>query len=396
MATKSKAGRKIPNHPKTKKTNLKGKQNSKAAATIPHLPVLVILHILQFLPTKLAIRTSSLCKQWAELWSSIPVLDFDEDEPPHGDENLDIIQLQRTNFINFLDRCLEFHQKCEGLDKFRLRMTLSSVEDKDKLGEWLCFAVGRRVKELDISLKYKYETLLGAKSLTSLNLKYVRVRRVRDDNNNDPKAPIGLPYLKTMSLEIADLYYPQLISGSPSLEHLSVSFCFAKWYRSPKIPHSSSLKSLEVRDFDSKVVQVSGAKSLESFTLVSEFSMQIESIQLDGCKNLKHLSIRAPNLPDFTLHLHGCEHLVKAHIPELDVESSSNVEWEHFSYLTKYLGKFEPCKNISLYVDDAKALIFPKKLRRTCPPPLPTLNTLTVSISSPRGAKDCDLRHSLF
>ncbi|ONH91582.1 hypothetical protein PRUPE_8G124500 [Prunus persica] len=343
MATKSKAGRKIPNHPKTNKINLKGKQNSKTAATIPHLPVLVILHFLQFLPIKLAIRISSLCKQRAGLWSSIPVLDFDEDEPPHGDENLDIIQLQHTNFINFLDRCLEFHQKCEGLDKFWLRMTLSSVKDKDKVGEWLCFAVGRRVKELDISLKYKYEvnqycfsstflnakplvilnlenvtiansgqpislpslqtlsirrvrltalslsalisgcpciqylsltssscfesydlsmqTLLGGKSLTSFNLKYVRVR---DDNNNDPKAPIGLPYLKTMSLEIVDLYYPQLISGSPSLEHLSVSFCFAKFYRSPKIPRSSSLKSLEVRDFDSKVVQVSRGSTMGS------------------------------------------------------------------------------------------------------------------------------------
>ncbi|KAL6270402.1 hypothetical protein ACE6H2_027313 [Prunus campanulata] len=221
MATKSKAGRKIPNHPKTNKTNLKGKQNSKAAATIPHLPVLVILHILQFLPTKLAIRISFLCR--AGLWSSIPVLDFDEDEPPHGDENLDIIQLQHTNFINFLDRCLEFHQKCEGLDKFRLRMTLSSVEDKDKLGEWLCFAVGRRVKELDISLKYKYEvnqycfssTFLNAKPLVILNLENVTI--------TNSGQPISLPSLKTLSIRRVRLTASSLsalISGFPCIQYL--------------------------------------------------------------------------------------------------------------------------------------------------------------------------------
>ncbi|BFG41817.1 hypothetical protein CerSpe_280910 [Prunus speciosa] len=460
------ATRKIPNHPNTNKNNLKGKQNSMATATIPHLPVLVIHHVLQFLPTKQAIRMSSLCKQWAGLWSSVPVLDFEEEgDKPHA------------KFINFVDRCLEIHEKYEHLDKFRLRMMFRSFEDEYKFNKWLGFAVERRVKELDISSSYIHpfldsaslsallnaksitrlnlenvtianrgepislpslktlslttvrlepssvisslisgcpciqylsltsssssnyynismQTLLDAKSLTSLNLEFVVIT---DDSNNDP--PIGrLPCLKTVSLTTVDINYgtfAQLISSSPSLEHLSVSIRFPHYYN--YILPSSSLKSFEVRIFNSDVVEVSGAESLESCTLVLESPKQIKRIRLD-CKNLKHLSIRAPPLPNFTLQLHGCKHLVNASldIPNLDW---TRMKWGHFYLLANYLGKFRSFENISLFVDDAEALIFPKNMRKLfCHPPLRTgtVNTLTVFISSPRGAKDSKLRHSLL
>ncbi|XP_021832653.1 putative FBD-associated F-box protein At5g56700 [Prunus avium] len=460
------ATRKIPNHPNTNKNNLKGKQNSMATARIPHLPVLVIHHVLQFLPTKHAIRMSSLCKQWAGLWSSVPVLDFEEEaDEPHA------------KFINFVDRCLEIHEKYEHLDKFRLRNSFPSAENRYKLDKWLGFAVERRVKELDISyispfrgvvslspllnaksitslnlenviiadrgepislpslkilslttvrleassvisslisgcpsIQYlsltsssssdyyiiSMQTLLDAKSLTSLNLKFVVIT---DDINNDP--PIGsLPCLKTVSLTTVEIYYgtfAQLISSSPSLEHLSVSISFP--YYKYSLP-SSSLKSFEVRISNSDVVRVIGAKSLESCTLVLESPKQIKRIRLDRCENLKHLSIRAPQLPNFTLQLHGCKHLVNASldIPKLYfTRISSNVEWRHFYSLANYLEKFQSFENISLYVDDAEALIFPKNMRKFYDPPLRTVNTtLTVFLSSPRGAKDSELRHSLF
>ncbi|BFG41816.1 hypothetical protein CerSpe_280900 [Prunus speciosa] len=461
------ATRKIPNHPNTNKNNLKGKQNSMATARIPHLPVLVIHHVLQFLPTKHAIRMSSLCKQWAGLWSSVPVLDFEEEaDEPHA------------KFINFVDRCLEIHEKYEHLDKFRLRNFFPSAEDRYKLDKWLGFAVERRVKELDISFSHispflgvaslspllnaksitslnlenviiadrgepislpslktlslttvrleassvisslisgcpciqylsltssssdyyniSMQTLLDAKSLTSLNLEFVIIT---DDIYNDP--PIGrLPCLKTVSLTTVNMYdgtFARLILSSPSLEHLSVSISFPRYYNY-SLP-SSSLKSFEVRISNSDVVRVIGAKSLESCTFVLESPKQIKRIRLDRCENLKHLSIRAPQLPNFTLQLHGCKHLVNASldIPKLYfTRISSNVEWRHFYSLANYLEKFQSFENISLYVDDAEALIFPENMRKFYDPPLRTVKTLTVFLSSPRGAKDSELRHSLF
>ncbi|KAL6270403.1 hypothetical protein ACE6H2_027314 [Prunus campanulata] len=240
------------------------------------------------------------------------------------------------------------------------------------------------------------QTLLDAKSLTSLNLEFVVIT---DDSNNDP--PIGrLPCLKTVSLTTVDINYgtfAQLISSSPSLEHLSVFIRFPHYYN--YILPSSSLKSFEVRIFNSDVVQVSGAESLEYCTLVLKSPEQIKRIRLDRCKNLKHLSIRAPQLPNFTLQLHGCKHLVNASldIPNLDwTRINSNVEWRNFYSLANYLGKFRSFKNISLYVYDAEALIFPKNMRKFYDPPLRTVNTLTVFLSSPRGARDSELRHSLF
>ncbi|CAL8176530.1 unnamed protein product [Prunus armeniaca] len=397
-----------------------------ATATIPHLPVLVIHHVLQFLPTKLAIRMSSLCKQWEGLWSSVPVLDFEEED-------------EHAKFINFVDRCLEIHEKYEHLDKFRLHMRSCSYGDKYKFNKWLGFAVERRVKELDISFSYRHPVLgvtlllplLNAKSITSLNLENVTIAnrgepislpslktlslttvrlqassvisslisgcpciqylsltsssssdyyiismqnlldakyltslnlefvQITDDSNNDP--PIGrLPCLKTVSLTTVNMHYgtfAQLISSSPSLEHLSVSIFFPHYYISPHILPSSSLKSFEVGIFNSDVVQVSGAESLESCTLVLESPKQIKRIRLDGCNNLKHLSIRAPPLPNFTLQLHGCKHLVNASldIPKLYfTRISSNVEWRNFYSLANYLGKFQSFENISLYVDDAE------------------------------------------
>ncbi|CAL9022303.1 unnamed protein product [Prunus brigantina] len=65
--------------------------------------------------------------------------------------------------------------------------------------------------------------------------------------------------------------------------------------------------------------------------------------------------------------------------------------WGPSSTLTDYLEKFDCCKELSLY-----AFIFPKQLRRTWLPPLPNVKTLNVNINSEKGAKHCDLRHSLF
>ncbi|BFG41815.1 hypothetical protein CerSpe_280890 [Prunus speciosa] len=453
-----------------------------ATATIPHLPVLVIHHVLQFLPTKLAIRMSSLCKQWEGLWSSVPVLDFDEEDEPDD-------RLQHAKFINFLDRCLAFPKKYEYLDKFRLRMTLFSDEDEKKVLECLRFAVESRVKELDISINNTYhcdwyclswrwnvlnakpivilnlknvtisdshqpislpslqtlslrdvsltaaslsalisgcpcihylslltsffsfhyynislttlldaksltylniecgrfwadnndvpislpslktlilrivtlhyyyplsslisgcpciqylrltgylqpyyelsiQTLLDAKSLTSLSLE--RVKILPGDDNNDRKA-VGPLSLKTMSLKkviLDDMTFGRLTSGSPCLEHLSVSLISDHIH----IPRSS-IKSLQVANINSTTFRVSGAKNLESFTLISECSTQIESIRLDCCKNLKYLNIRAPDLQEFTLEFNGRKDRVKA---TLDIQTLDYP-------IINFLGKESPC-----------------------------------------------------
>ncbi|KAL6218843.1 hypothetical protein ACLB2K_012050 [Fragaria x ananassa] len=97
----------------------------------PHFPDEIIHRIIQVLPTKSAVRMSSLSKKFEGAWLSQPVLDFDEGNP-HDDTTDNIIQ--HTKFVNILDKYLDyFHEdekvKQQLLDKFRVRMTNFSDSD---------------------------------------------------------------------------------------------------------------------------------------------------------------------------------------------------------------------------------------------------------------------------
>ena len=63
-----------------KNRKFRKKQNAKQRRKqIDDLPDLIIQHILSYLSTEEAVRTSILSKRWKYLWTSIPKLDFDEE-----------------------------------------------------------------------------------------------------------------------------------------------------------------------------------------------------------------------------------------------------------------------------------------------------------------------------
>ncbi|KAK8478284.1 hypothetical protein V6N11_021476 [Hibiscus sabdariffa] len=64
-----------------------------------YLPKKVAFHILYFLPTKLAVRTSILSRKWRYLWGSVSALDFD-DTLLFSCKNGDIHGIGGVNFIN--------------------------------------------------------------------------------------------------------------------------------------------------------------------------------------------------------------------------------------------------------------------------------------------------------
>ena len=84
---------------KAKKQKFRKKQNAnKSRKEIDNLPDPILQHILSYLSTKNAIRTSILSKRWKYLWTSIPKLDFDEGA-------LD----RRLMFMKFVERVLALH-----------------------------------------------------------------------------------------------------------------------------------------------------------------------------------------------------------------------------------------------------------------------------------------------
>ncbi|BFG26278.1 hypothetical protein CerSpe_125510 [Prunus speciosa] len=257
----------------------------------PELPDLVVNQILLLLPTKLAVRASTLSRQWQRLWSSLPVLNFNEDlqlyDSQYGPD--------RAMFRKYLLSCLKRREKDEeehDLDTFRLSMRYSG--GASMIDKWLSFAVERNVKELEIILIRKYgdrskpyflpQTILNAQSLTTLRLNNVKIK------DNPMPISISLPSLKNMVLENMDLgnvEFVHLISGCPSLEALSLDSCGLRFCK----VLSSSLKSLQIARCRKVRIEV-GAVNLESFRFWGDSYTEMymhSSLNIASCRSLRHL-----------------------------------------------------------------------------------------------------------
>ncbi|XP_062001932.1 FBD-associated F-box protein At4g13985-like isoform X2 [Rosa rugosa] len=283
-------------------------RNAMAVDTLlPHLPDLIVHKIFRLIPTKLAIRSAIVSKQWATVWSlGVPLLDFD-DEGDSTDHDGDNLVRRKLLFIDFVENCLKHCEKNKPLqlDSFRLRMRYDSeLIGATRIDKWFSFVVDRCVKELDISIQRKDDndpvertyyciphTILNAQFLTSLNLEHVRIPESND--------LISLPSLKTMSLNAVlfdcciDLDR-SLWMGCPSIEHLSLVSCsfssLENWWQIAV--KNSSLKFLQVMYCKCKSFQVE-AENLESFIFTSDFS-QLEFIRLfRECVKLKYINVYA-------------------------------------------------------------------------------------------------------
>ncbi|XP_004306094.1 PREDICTED: F-box/FBD/LRR-repeat protein At2g26030-like [Fragaria vesca subsp. vesca] len=388
-----------------KEQNVHDDQN--AMAVVPHLPNLVIHHILGYLPTKLAIHTSFLSKNWLGIWSSLPVIDLQEE----GNDGDEFNMVEDTKFTNFLVRYLELRDKDSPLEKLRLHMR-SRCADKTVVERLLSFSATKSVKELDICFMNLYyyfpHNILNAKTITALSLECVSIKATEER--------ISFPSLKTISLNrvefgMKNTLFMSLISRSPSIEHISVNSCHGLTVLPDKLLTftSSSLKSLEVSrcKYSIKVT----AANLESFTLLASEHEEIAEVTLDRCRNLKHINIHAGCL--YSLDLLGCHDSMKATIdvPGLSflsfngymkhhiIEKTRNLykggivavrdrkptfesSWKHFSTLSYFLEKgYGSCyASIRLIVYDPEAWTFPKDFRKICSPPLPLLTKLQVDI----------------
>ncbi|GMI87097.1 hypothetical protein like AT2G26030 [Hibiscus trionum] len=213
-------------------------KQAKYHGSLDSLPDSILCHILSFLPTKDAVRTSILSPRWRYLFtSSISKLDS---------EDCQWYLLERKeHFKKFVDR-LFFNPKHVRLECFRFRVNYPLLDD-DLLSvyNWLCAALWRGVEEIDVCLHHigilKLPTLLfTCPSLVKLKL-FIMDWEMKVPTN------VCLPNLRTLhltDLKIVDgCSYNRLISGCPMLEDLDLSDCSIDSIRELNI-HSLSLKRL--------------------------------------------------------------------------------------------------------------------------------------------------------
>ncbi|XP_068309884.1 FBD-associated F-box protein At5g60610-like [Pyrus communis] len=116
---------------------LKSKSRYCAKDRIRELPVEVLRHILSFLPTKYAVRTSCLSSKWKNIWASVPILNFHHDYFS-GD----------AGFSMFVERVL-FMRDSSDIQRFSL--CCRQIQDFSRVDGWIRTAIRRNVVELSIS-----------------------------------------------------------------------------------------------------------------------------------------------------------------------------------------------------------------------------------------------------
>lgn len=211
-------------------------ENSKAHDNdrISNLPKELLQYILCFLSTKDAVRTSILSKRWEYLWTSIPVLDFEEGPG------------KRKLFTYFVERVLVLHHMLD-LQKFALSCTVQA--DAPHINSWILAAIRRNVKELHLSLKGVRDSSVFPRcfftcaSITKLVLSMNWLSGVPN--------LIRFPSLKILILENVvfsdDNAAYQLFRGCPVLETLCIHQC--NWLNLNAITISSStLQTFEIME----------------------------------------------------------------------------------------------------------------------------------------------------
>ncbi|XP_019087655.1 PREDICTED: putative FBD-associated F-box protein At5g56700 [Camelina sativa] len=278
----------------------------------------LLVKILTFLPTKAAVSTSVLSKQWEFLWMWLPKLEFKFTTPP-----------KYACLRDFIAKNLPLH-KAPIIESLHLSSSYCSIQPED-LKSWVGIAVSRCVRELCIPIYsfgmeravplpcslYSCNSLLtlklcGQKTLVDVpgtvclpSLKILELRRVtypnddsirlllsnclvledltiyRRDHDNVRKLVIIVPSLQRLSLEIPRLCSPgRYVIGTPSLKNLEV-----KDYRV-----SSSYLIEQMLELEEAVIMVvqDPEELLESITFTKRLSLRvifnraIEKVYRDG------------------------------------------------------------------------------------------------------------------
>lgn len=100
---------------------------------ISGLPDDVVVKILSFVPTKVAVSTSILSKRWEFLWMWLPRLEFISQKPELRD---------------FIDRKLLLH-RAPFIERLCLDLYGPAIKPEDTR-RWIEIAVSRHVRELKI------------------------------------------------------------------------------------------------------------------------------------------------------------------------------------------------------------------------------------------------------
>ncbi|CAL9232309.1 unnamed protein product [Arabidopsis halleri] len=183
---------------------------------ISGLPDEVLVKILSFAPTNIAVSTSILSKRWEFLWMWLTKLDY-------GD--ICYSEPEFKSLQCFLNRNLPLH-RAPVIERFRLLFMDKHLKPED-IRMWVVIAVSRYVRKLEIYISHHREkqNILPSSLYTCNSLV---VLKLSGGILLDVPRMVCLPSLKT--LELTDVIFfndaslQRLLSNCPVLEDLVVNF----------------------------------------------------------------------------------------------------------------------------------------------------------------------------
>lgn len=207
------------------------------------LPDCILQFILSLIPTKDAVATCILSKRWKFLWTSIPIIDFDD---ALLYTNADFwYPVEVTSFMNFVERVLLLRDS-SSIKKFRLscRVFFSA----SRVHAWVSAAVMHDIEELDLCFFVEKPFMLPLCVFHSESLAVLKLQM-----NCELQLPncISFPSLKTLELCLVtfvdDGSTEKLFSNCPVLQELSILDC--EWVKLMNVTISiPTLKSLTIDD----------------------------------------------------------------------------------------------------------------------------------------------------
>ncbi|XP_057444870.1 F-box/FBD/LRR-repeat protein At3g14710-like [Lotus japonicus] len=205
----------------------KRRKSNKGQDMISNLPDFIIGRILSLLPTKDAVRTSVLSKNWTYKWTFITDLHF-EDKGRYSNRIV-----RRSLFLSFVHRVL-LYLNSSSIQSFSL--TISEKYEPCHVDHWISAVVSRRVKKLCIYSKkeqaFSSHSLMKYKSLEELVL-------------NVYHCEIGFPTFALFSsltvLNLSGIQFSDISSNKSGKVHLN--FPVLRTYKTNNCSWSSSLNT---------------------------------------------------------------------------------------------------------------------------------------------------------
>ncbi|KAI7993099.1 putative F-box/FBD/LRR-repeat protein [Camellia lanceoleosa] len=254
--------------------SLKKEANENGEDRISRLPDSVLVHILSFLPTKYAVRTSILSSRWKHIWASVPILEFNgpillPSYIPFCKHN------DNGSFMNFIDRVLILHD-LSSIQRFSLGC--NPEIDTSRLNTWIGVAIKRSVHEIDINVCEGLDLKLPRNLFTCNTLV---VLKLGSQLHFDVPTSISFPCLRIFHVSLispSNDLTQKLFSSCPMLEELSIIAVMGPGKTVYNIS-SSALKtlylSLCVKEYgDSEVVVIVDAPILDYLCIEDDCFVQ--------------------------------------------------------------------------------------------------------------------------